>query len=84
MRSELAGENACPTVTHKGLRMSGAGTFACEPIFSQLLREQVLFSRLGALRFYQDYWRGLSACYFVEEIFDAGIFRYVGDGVFNL
>ena len=23
-----------PTLTHKDLRLSGAGTFACEPIFS--------------------------------------------------
>jgi hypothetical protein len=37
MRSALAGESACPTLTLKGLRMSGAGAFACEPIFSQLL-----------------------------------------------
>jgi hypothetical protein len=31
--------NVCPTLTHKNLRPSGAGAFACEPIFSKLLRE---------------------------------------------
>jgi hypothetical protein len=37
MSSELAGGSACPTVTHKDLRSSGAGVFACEPIFSRAL-----------------------------------------------
>ena len=33
----LADGSVCPTLTHKDLRLSGAGAFACEPIFSQLL-----------------------------------------------
>ncbi|MGD0297083.1 MAG: tyrosine--tRNA ligase [Bryobacteraceae bacterium] len=37
MRTGLAGESACPTLTHKDLRLGGAGAFACEPIFSQAL-----------------------------------------------
>jgi hypothetical protein len=44
MRSELAGESARPTLTLKGLRMSGAGAFACDPIFSR--KEFVTESRL--------------------------------------
>ncbi len=39
----LADGSVCPTSTHKGLRLSGAGAFACEPIFSQLLREPAFF-----------------------------------------
>ena len=39
----LADGSVCPTLTHKDLRLSGAGAFACEPMFSQLLREPVPF-----------------------------------------
>ena len=31
----LADGSVCPTLTHQDLRLSGAGAFACEPIFSQ-------------------------------------------------
>ena len=37
----LADGSVCPTLTHQDLRLSGAGAFACEPIFSQLRREPV-------------------------------------------
>ena len=29
----LADGSVCPTLTHQDLRLSGAGAFACEPIF---------------------------------------------------
>ena len=38
----------------------------------------------SGLRFYQDHWGGLAACHFVEEVFDAGIFHYLGHGVVDL
>jgi hypothetical protein len=34
----LADESVCPTLAHRGLRLGGAGAFACQPIFSQTLR----------------------------------------------
>jgi formate hydrogenlyase transcriptional activator len=42
MSADLADESVCPTVTHKDLRSSGAGAFACEPIPSRLLSDEVL------------------------------------------
>ena len=30
------------------------------------------------------HWGGLAACYFVEEVFDAGILRHLGHGVVDL
>jgi hypothetical protein len=44
MSAGLADESVCPTLTHKDLRMSGAGAFACEPIFSRILAAAVGFS----------------------------------------
>src|SRR5579863_9543669 len=32
----LADEIVCPTLAHKGLRLGGAGVFACQPIFLQV------------------------------------------------
>jgi hypothetical protein len=37
MRTGLSDGNVSPALAHKNLRPSGAGAFACEPIFSQLL-----------------------------------------------
>ena len=51
--TELAGESACPTLLLKTLETCGAGAFACQPIFSRLLREPVpelIFSRVPNLR----------------------------------
>jgi hypothetical protein len=31
----LADESVCPTLAHKGLRLGGAGAFACQPTFFQ-------------------------------------------------
>ena len=36
----LTDESACPTLLLKDSRARGAGAFACQPIFSQLLRER--------------------------------------------
>src|ERR1039458_5877624 len=36
----LTDESVCPTLMRKRLRACGAGAFACQPIFSQLLRER--------------------------------------------
>ncbi len=36
----LADGSVCPTLTHQDLRLSGAGAFAGEPIFSQLLSDR--------------------------------------------
>jgi len=33
----LTDESVCPTLLRKGLRLCGAGAFACQPILSQLL-----------------------------------------------
>jgi hypothetical protein len=40
--AEIAGltdESVCPTLLRQDLHSCGAGAFACQPIFSQLLRE---------------------------------------------
>src|ERR1017187_6262280 len=42
--AEIAGltdESVCPTLVREGLRFCGAGAFACQPIFSQLLSERL-------------------------------------------
>jgi hypothetical protein len=36
----LTDESVCPTLMCKGLRFCGAGAFACQPIFSQLLSKR--------------------------------------------
>jgi hypothetical protein len=37
----LTDGSVCPTLVRKGLRYCGAGAFACQPIFSRLLRERL-------------------------------------------
>jgi len=45
----LTDGSVCPTLVRKGWRLGGAGAFACQPIFSRLLREW--FPRWLALTF---------------------------------
>ena len=33
-------ESVCPTLLRKGLRLGGAGAFACQPVSSHLLSER--------------------------------------------
>jgi hypothetical protein len=43
VRTRLAGESACTTLTNKDLRLGGAGAFTCEPIFSQARKRPVAY-----------------------------------------
>jgi hypothetical protein len=45
----LADESVCPTLTCNGLHPRGASAFACQPIFSQTLRESVPDGFIGTL-----------------------------------